>query len=167
MAADTISVKSPKKTTTPASKSKKSSHPPSSKMVNSAIFNLKERSGSSLQSIKKYIAATYTINIKRQAPFINKYLKSAVANGSLIQTKGKGASGSFKLSDESKLQMKKLKVDVSPKLKKPVAEKKTSKIVVKPPKAKSASQMKVSVSPKKTKVPKEIATKPKKIAAKK
>nr|XP_036228659.1 histone H1t-like [Bactrocera oleae] len=32
------------------------------------------------------------------SPFIKRYLKSAVTSGKLIQTKGKGASGSFKLS---------------------------------------------------------------------
>jgi histone H1/5 len=32
------------------------------------------------------------------SPFIKKYLKNAVASGELLQTKGKGASGSFKLA---------------------------------------------------------------------
>ena len=31
-------------------------------------------------------------------PFIKKYLKTAVASGELVQTKGKGASGSFNLA---------------------------------------------------------------------
>ncbi|CAH1384777.1 unnamed protein product, partial [Tenebrio molitor] len=34
-------------------------------------------------------------------PFIKKYLKGAVASGSLVQTKGKGASGSFKLASST------------------------------------------------------------------
>ncbi|XP_046685055.1 histone H1-like [Homalodisca vitripennis] len=38
----------------------KPAHPPTSDMVNAAIKNLKERGGSSLQAIKKYIAATHT-----------------------------------------------------------------------------------------------------------
>lgn len=76
----------------------KPSHPKTSDMVNNAIKNLKERGGSSLQAIKKYIAANYKVDSEKQAPFIKKYLKSAVTSGILVQTKGKGASGSFKLA---------------------------------------------------------------------
>ncbi|GBP94785.1 Histone H1B [Eumeta japonica] len=57
-------------------------------MVNNAIRELKERSGSSLQAIKKYIAAQYKVDAEKHAPFIRKYLKSAVESGTLIQTKG-------------------------------------------------------------------------------
>ncbi|KDQ84941.1 Histone H1 [Zootermopsis nevadensis] len=46
----------------------------------------------------KYIAANYKVDSEKLASFIKKYLKSAVASGELVQTKGKGASGSFKLS---------------------------------------------------------------------
>ncbi|KAL9887581.1 uncharacterized protein ACN2A1_009732 [Glossina fuscipes fuscipes] len=67
-------------------------------MVDAAIKNLKERGGSSLLAIKKYINGTYKCDSQKLAPFIKKYLKSSVASGKLIQTKGKGASGSFKLS---------------------------------------------------------------------
>ncbi|XP_037928733.1 histone H3.v1-like [Teleopsis dalmanni] len=74
------------------------SHPSTQQMVDASIKNLKERSGSSLLAIKKYISATYKCDAQKLAPFIKKYLKTAVANGKLIQTKGKGASGSFKLS---------------------------------------------------------------------
>ncbi|XP_047525110.1 histone H1B-like [Pieris napi] len=76
-------------------------HPKTSEMVNSAIKELKERSGSSLQAIKKYIASNYSLDAERLAPFIRKYLKRAVASGTLIQTKGKGASGSFKIDSKS------------------------------------------------------------------
>lgn len=85
---------------TPAVKKPKAkpTHPKTSEMVNTAIKTLKERGGSSLQAIKKYIAANYKVDVEKLAPFIKKYLKSAVVAGALIQTKGKGASGSFKLS---------------------------------------------------------------------
>lgn len=76
----------------------KPAHPRTSDMVTAAIQTLKERGGSSLQAIKKYIATTYKIDADKQASFIKKYLKSAVASGALVQTKGKGASGSFKIS---------------------------------------------------------------------
>lgn len=74
------------------------SHPPVSQMVNAAIKALKERGGSSTQAIKKYISSTYKIDAEKKSQFIRKYLKSAVASGALVQTKGKGASGSFKLA---------------------------------------------------------------------
>ncbi|CAH1383622.1 unnamed protein product [Tenebrio molitor] len=69
-------------------------------MVNNAIKGLKERGGSSLQAIKKFVAANYKSTPKGR-PFIKKYLKGAVASGSLVQTKGKGASGSFKLASST------------------------------------------------------------------
>jgi len=73
-------------------------HPRTSEMVENAIKSLKERGGSSLQAIKKYIAANYKVDSEKLSPFIKKYLKTAVASGELVQTKGKGASGSFKLA---------------------------------------------------------------------
>lgn len=76
----------------------KPSHPPTSEMVISAIKSLKERGGSSLQAIKKYIGANYKVDAEKMSPFIKKYLKSAVVSGTLVQPKGKGASGSFKLA---------------------------------------------------------------------
>lgn len=79
----------------------KPSHPPTAEMVNNAIKGLKERGGSSLQAIKKFIAANYKVDAEKVAPFIKKYLKGAVASGGLVQTKGKGASGSFKLASST------------------------------------------------------------------
>lgn len=88
-----------KKATTVLKKPKaKATHPPTSEMVISAIKALKERGGSSLPAIKKYLAGNYKVDVDKLAPFIKKYLKSAVSSGVLIQTKGKGAAGSFKLS---------------------------------------------------------------------
>jgi hypothetical protein len=90
---------SPKKTKSSAKKPRtKPVHPRTSEMVSNAIKSLKERGGSSLQAIKKYIAANYKVDSEKLSPFIKKYLKTAVASGELVQTKGKGASGSFKLA---------------------------------------------------------------------
>ncbi|KPU81818.1 uncharacterized protein Dana_GF28027, partial [Drosophila ananassae] len=109
-----------KKTTAPPS------HPPTQQMVDASIKNLKERGGSSLLAIKKYITATYKCDAQKLAPFIKKYLKSAVANGKLIQTKGKGASGSFKLSASAKKEPKPKPSSVEKKTKtKKVSTKKT------------------------------------------
>ncbi|EDW44964.1 GM16916 [Drosophila sechellia] len=113
------------------------SHPPTQQMVDASIKNLKERGGSSLLAIKKYITATYKCDAQKLAPFIKKYLKSAVVNGKLIRTKGKGASGSFKLSASAKK-------DKDPKAKSKVlsAEKKVQ--------SKKVASKKIAVSSKKT-----------------
>lgn len=103
------------------------SHPKVSEMVISAITSLKERGGSSLQAIKKHVASNHKVDIERLSPFIKKYLKSAVASGTLVQTKGKGATGSFKLSGqkskESPSTKTKAKKVTSKKIGSPVAKK--------------------------------------------
>lgn len=90
-----------KKAAAPKKAKTKPTHPPTSEMVCNAIKSLKERGGSSLQAIKKYVAANYKVDAEKVSPFIKKYLKSAVTSGVLVQTKGKGASGSFKLASGS------------------------------------------------------------------
>ena len=70
-------------------------------MVTAAIAALKDRKGSSLAAIKKYVAGNYKVDVDRIAPFIRpRFLKAAVEKGALEQTKGTGAAGSFKLPDE-------------------------------------------------------------------
>lgn len=91
-------------------------HPKVADMVNTAISNLNEQGGSSLHAIKKYVAGTFHIDAKIQAPFIKKYLRTAVVSGSLVQTTGKGASGSFKMS-AVELQVPKMEVKRVKKLK--------------------------------------------------
>lgn len=103
-AAASSATKSPKKKAAPRGSGKPKSaptHPKVSAMVTASIGALKERGGSSLQAIKKYMAGNYKVDVEKLSPFIRKYLKSAVASGALVQTKGKGASGSFKLSSSA------------------------------------------------------------------
>jgi len=71
-------------------------------MVTTAIKTLNDKKGSTLQAIKKYLAVNYHVNLTKFSPFICKYLKTAVAKGDLIQTKGTGALGNFKLPIEVK-----------------------------------------------------------------
>jgi histone H1/5 len=147
--------KATKKAAGPKKPASKPSHPPTAEMVKSAIKTLKERGGSSLQAIKKYISATYKVDAEKLAPFIRKYLKSAVASGALVQTKGKGAAGSFKLSAAAPKEKK-------PKAaKKPAAKKEKKPAAAKKPKAAAAKKPK---SPKKEKKP--AAAKPKKAPTK-
>lgn len=125
------------KSSKPAKPRVKSSHPRTSDMVNAAIRSLNERSGSSLQAIKKYITGTYSIDAEKLAPFIKKSIKAGVASGDLVQTRGTGASGSFKLPSDSSKSKKKVvrsaKV-ASPKraaIKKPTAIAAAKKTIVK------------------------------------
>ncbi len=128
-------------------KKAKPSHPPTSQMVTAAIKSLKERGGSSLQAIKKYIAANYKVDVEKLSPFIKKFLKSAVVSGALVQTKGKGANGSFKLSASSGGAAKK----AAPAKK---TDKKPTKKAATPKKAKKPIKKKAAASPKKVKTPK-------------
>ena len=132
---------------------KKADHPPVAAMVNAAIAALKDRKGSSLPAIKKYVAATYKVDIEKLAPFVRRYLKKAVADGKLTQVKGTGASGSFKLA--------KVEKEKKPKAKKPAAKKSPKKAAKKP----AAKKAKTPKKEKKAKKP--AAAKPKKPKAKK
>ena len=82
------------------------SHPKTTVMIVAAIKALKDRKGSSLPAIKKYIAANYKVDTVKLAPFIKKGLKSLVEKQALIQVKGKGASGSFKVAAAEKKEKK-------------------------------------------------------------
>jgi len=154
-----------------ATKPKKpADHPPVAQMVSAAISNLKERKGSSLAAIKKYIAANNKVDMDRIAPFIRRYLKKAVADGKLQQTKGTGASGSFKLVKKAEEKPKKKVAAKKPKAaKKPAAKKaKTPKKAAKKPaakKAKKSPKKAAKKTPKKEKKAKSAA-KPKKPKAK-
>ena len=159
----------PKKKAKTAAKKPKTapSHPKVSEMVNDAIQSLKERGGSSLQAIKKHMAAHHKVDMDRMTPFIRKYLKAAVASGALIQTKGKGASGSFKLSASGQKvkepsKAKKAKKEGSPvKKAKPAAKKAAAKPKAKAAEKKPAAKKPAAKKATKPKTPKKAAAKPK------
>lgn len=176
-----------KKKTKSAAKKPKSNppHPKVSEMVVAAIGSLKERGGSSLQAIKKHIASQHKVDMDRLTPFVKKYLKSAVANGTLVQTKGKGATGSFKMgagggkaADSKKSAVKKPNAGKARAPKKTKSAAGASKSPKKPkaaPKRKPAGARKTSAAPKKVGKATTKAVKPKspkvksmkKVAAKK
>ena len=119
--------KSPKKKA--AAKPKKpANHPKYSEMVQKAITALKERGGSSRQAILKYIMANF--NVGADAKVVNVHLKLSLRNGvknkSLKQSKGTGASGSFRLG-EVKPAKKPAKKAAKPKAAKPKKAKSTPK----------------------------------------
>merc|ERR1712226_131647 len=144
-----VDAKSPaKKATKPK---KPAAHPPTASMVKAAIKALKERNGSSLPAIKKYIAANYKYDVVKNARFINKALKGMSEKGVLTKVKG-----SFKLSAKAKEEKKPKK----PKAKKAKSPKK--KAAAKPKKAKTPKKpaaKKPAAKPKKAKTPKKPAAK--------
>ena len=65
----------------------KSSLPPTSVMVQAAIGALKERKGSSLVAIKKYIATNYKVDPVKHSHFIKKALTNGVEKKIILQVK--------------------------------------------------------------------------------
>merc|ERR1711890_190465 len=123
----------------------KSGNPSSSVMVKAAIEGLKERKGSSLVAIKKYIATNYKIDPSKHSHFIKKALTSGVEKKTIVQTKGTGASGSFKLA---KVEVKK-PAKKATKAKPSAAKKATPKKKVEKSKSSKASAKTKKPAPKK------------------
>ncbi|VDM32495.1 unnamed protein product [Hydatigera taeniaeformis] len=78
------------------------SHPPVLEMVKDALASSKDRKGTSLATIKKYVASHYKVDMKRIAPHLRRAIVHGVENGALVRVanKGTGASGSFKLANK-------------------------------------------------------------------
>ena len=81
----------------------KSSLPPTSVMVQAAIGALKERKGSSLVAIKKYIATNYKVDPVKHSHFIKKALTNGVEKKILLQVKGGGATSCSSSSSLTKM----------------------------------------------------------------
>lgn len=165
-----------KKTAAAKKVAKPAAHPAFSDMIKAAIKALKERNGSSRQAIIKYIQSNYKVGSNTEV-MVKRSLKNMVKNAKLVQTKGAGASGSFKLpakAEEPKKKKPVAKKAAAPK-KKPAAAKKPKSATPKKSKAaksKPASAKKApaaAAKPKKAKTPKKAVKKPavKKTPAKK
>jgi len=145
------------------------SHPKYIDMINEACATLKERGGSSRQAITKFITNKYSLTDSANS-HIKLALRKAVLAKTLIQTKGTGASGSYKCVVKAPAPKKKpvAKKAKTPKkaVKKPAA-KKTKKSATKKPAAKKPAAKKPAA--KKPAAKKPAAKKPaaKKPAAKK
>merc|ERR1711906_37985 len=100
-----------------------SSHPPYAKMIVTAIVALKDRTGSSLQAIKKAIGAAYpALSPASVSKATTASLKKMVAAGTVNQTKG-----SYKLSAKTKDAAKKPVAKKKPAAKKTAAKKTAAK----------------------------------------
>lgn len=160
----------PPKAQKKAAPKKPADHPKYIDMVTASIAALKERSGSSRQAIVKYIKANYKVGDNADV-HVKLALKRGVIAGTLLQPKGTGASGSFKVvkKDEPKKKKPAAKKPAAkkPAAKKPAAKKPAAKKAKKSTTPKKKKAATATTSAKKTKKP--AAKKPaaKKPAAKK
>ncbi|WP_187787998.1 histone H1/H5 family protein, partial [Salmonella sp. S146_54837] len=145
-------------------------HPKYKEMITAAIESLKERNGSSRQAISKYIKGNYKVGENCDV-HIKVELKRLTAGGTLVQTKGTGASGSFKVSKSTQATPKKATPKkatpkkATPK-KKPAAKKAKKPTPKKVVKKKAATPKKpVKKAAAKKPAAKKPAAKPKKKAA--
>ena len=125
--------KTPKKKPSKTKTMKKpSNHPKYSDMIKEAIGVLKDRGGSSRQALLRYIMKHYKVGDEKSTnAHLKLALRAGVKNGGLKQSKGTGASGSFKVGEG----------------KKTTKAKKVKKVM----KPKSAAKRKINKKPKKTK----------------
>ncbi|XP_036128252.1 histone H1t [Molossus molossus] len=97
--------------------SRKTPSPSVSKVITEALSVSQERAGMSLAALKKALAAA-GYDVDKNNSRIKLVLKSLVSKGTLVQTKGTGASGSFKLSKKAAPDLVKVKKSSSSKTKK-------------------------------------------------
>merc|ERR1719474_879566 len=138
--------KAPAKKSTPK---KPAEHPKYSEMIVAAINALKERNGSSRQAIVKYVKANYKVSDNADV-HIKLALKRMTTAGSLVHSKGVGASGSFKVTKKpaAKKPAKKpkapKKAEAKSAAKKPAVAKKPKKKAAKKPAAKKPAAKKAA-----------------------
>ena len=150
----------PKKKAAPK---KPADHPKYIDMIVAAITALKERNGSSRQAIAKHVAANNKVG-DNAGVHIKMALKRGVTSGALVQVKGTGASGSFKVAKKA-APPKKKPAAKKPAAKKPAAKKPAAKKTPKKSPAKKKPAAKKAKTPAKKKPAKK--TPAKKPAAKK
>ncbi|XP_060754411.1 histone H1-like [Neoarius graeffei] len=141
--------KAPKKKA--ASKTKKSG-PSVGELIIKAVSASQERSGVSLSALKKALqAAGY--DVEKNNSRVKIAVKNLVRKSVLVQTKGTGASGSFKLNKTQTAGKKAAPKARKAAAKKPTAAKKPKKVAAKksPKKAKKPPAKKATKSPKKAK----------------
>ncbi|XP_067837135.1 histone H1-like, partial [Heptranchias perlo] len=148
--------------------------PPLGEQILKIVADCKDRKGISLAAIKKVLAAK-GLDVEKHRSQIKLSIKRNVEKGSLVQIKGTGASGSFRVAKketQAKVGMK-VKKQVTKKSpgKKPAAKKAAvKKLTAKKPAVKKSTTKKAAKSPikkkavaKKPKTPKSVKAKAKKV----
>ena len=148
-------------------------HPTYSVMIQKAIQEAKERGGCSRQKIGSYIKANFKVGTNADSQ-LKISLRRLVKSGVLIQTKGTGASGSFKVAKPAAAPKKTAVTKKPAEAKKPAAKSPRKAAATKKPAAKKAAKSPAKKPRAKTSVAKKtpekkVAKKPaaKKPAAKK
>ncbi|XP_039653003.1 histone H1-like [Perca fluviatilis] len=140
----------------------KKAGPSVSELIVQTVAASKERSGVSAAALKKALAAG-GYDVDKNKARVKTAIKSLVAKGTLVQTKGAGASGSFKMNKKAvDTKAKKPVKKVAPKAKKPAATAKKPAAAKKSlKKAKKAAAVKKAAksSNKATKSPKKVIKK--------
>ncbi|XP_073675523.1 histone H1.4 [Garra rufa] len=147
-------------TKTPRRRSKaKKSGPSVSDLILKVLSSSKERGGVSLVALKKALAAS-GYDVVRNNSRVKLAVKRLVASGRLIQTKGTGASGSFKIGSKAATKPKKPKKPKAKRAKrktpkKPAGAKKSPKkrrrTLRSPEKASETAAVKKTTKPKRAK----------------
>ncbi|KAA0721376.1 Histone H1 [Triplophysa tibetana] len=134
----------------------KTAGPGASDLIVKAVTASKERNGVSLAALKKALTAG-GYDVEKNNSRVKLAIKSLVTKGTLVQTKGTGASGSFKLN-KKQVETKKPSKKAAPKAKKP-AVKKPAAAAAKKPKTAAAKKTAAKKSPKKAMKPAATAAK--------
>jgi len=92
--------KKKKSTSTKGKSSHGASHPKYSDMIKAALKALNDRGGSSRAAILKFVLANYSLDPIQANQHLKLALKNGIKSKSFKQTKGNGASGSFKLASK-------------------------------------------------------------------
>ncbi|NP_001018582.1 uncharacterized protein LOC553782 [Danio rerio] len=132
----------------PAAKPKKRTGPSVSELIVKAVSASKERSGVSLPALKKALSAG-GYDVEKNNSRVKIAIKALVLKGDLKQTKGIGASGSFKLNKKPAETKTKPAKKAAPKAKKPAAKKPAAKKPAAAKKPKAAKKPAAKKSPKK------------------
>eukprot|EP00090_Calanus_glacialis_P000427 TRINITY_DN10253_c0_g1_i8.p1 TRINITY_DN10253_c0_g1~~TRINITY_DN10253_c0_g1_i8.p1 ORF type:complete len:226 (+),score=105.18 TRINITY_DN10253_c0_g1_i8:57-734(+) len=96
----------------------KNEKPTYSAMVTKAILELKEKKGSSRQSIMKYLQGNYKVEAASAPLLMNKALKKMTTDGRLMAgaQAGKTGAGCYKVSTEEKTKIKQMEKAAAKKL---------------------------------------------------
>lgn len=89
--------KNQQKKTTKGKSTHHASHPKYSDMIKAALKALNDRGGSSRAAILKFVLANYSLDPVQANQHLKLALKNGIKSKHFKQTKGNGASGSFKL----------------------------------------------------------------------